>query len=252
MLEKFTQAYVVGLKAVRATALSRLGSDAVAAGEACAEAETLFDAMIASNNEGAGSLLLDYVVMLVEFDKTRKGVQVLQSPSGLKIPSAAYSTLGRSLKAIGDPDALELLRTAATMAPTARNLSDLADAMDAAGDPNGAYREFMRAVGMALQTGDQQLALQAIERAVTLRPHDNSARQLRGFVLWKAGDIGRAVEDFTAVVNANPDDSRETRVALARALLDWGDPEQAIAHIDIAQKNSANQDPPALRGKRNC
>jgi tetratricopeptide (TPR) repeat protein len=76
-------------------------------------------------------------------------------------------------------------------------------------------------------------ALKATEEALALRPGDHDALCLRGTVRWRAREFAGAVEDLKAALQADEDDV-ETRIALIRALLDLGEPEEALEHLRIA------------------
>jgi tetratricopeptide (TPR) repeat protein len=242
-------AFRAGIVAGLATALHRLGQDSEKADEACREAEERFDTLMQTNTSLLEVVLPDYIIMLAEFGNTKKGVSVLQSPAGQKIPSTAYAALGRSLAAKNDPGALEFLRTAAALAPTPRNLSDLAAALLSGGDRDAAFQQYLRSAAMAMQLSDLETALNAAEKGLEVRPGDHDALRVRGTIRWRARDYAGAVGDLRTALAAEEDDV-ETRVALIRALLDLGRPEEALDHLAIAAKAlpQSGSDLPWLRG----
>jgi tetratricopeptide (TPR) repeat protein len=242
-------AFRAGMVAGLATAFHRLGPDSDKANEACREAEERFDALMQKNAFLLEVVLPDYIIMLAEFGDTQKGVSVLQSPAGQRIPSAAYAALGRSLAAKNDPEALQFLRTAAALAATPRSLSDLAAALLGGGDRDAAFQQYLRAAAMAMQLSDLETALNSAKKALEVHPGDHDALRVRGIIRWRGRDYAGAVDDLRTALEADEEDV-ETRVALTRALLDLGHPEQALEHLAIAAKAlpEAGSDIPWLRG----
>lgn len=238
-LEGVTAAIRASLMALFATSRRRVAQDLPDGFTTTfCEAEASFERVLASPNSATAGfvlrtycLIIDYLVMLVDFGFVDKAIALLNSPAAQGLDPSAFTAIGASLSA-GDEShrALEFLRTAISLAPTAGQIIDLGSALERAGEKERALAAYLHAATTALDTSDQRTAARAIERAATLYPGHPEVLRARGAVRWRAREFERAVADFEAALKANEEDL-ETRVALIRALLDSDRPEEALEHI---------------------